>query len=111
MATCAQRDRFAEQPVAEIRTICHDLAQLADNIIQEISDPMLLQPASLDLATLKKKENELGFSLMPSFHGVHQIADIKFASPAHTSNKLEEGDEIVQVILKIHIHQCRLISQ
>lgn len=58
---------------------------------------MLLQPASLDLATLKKKENELGFSLMPSFHGIHQITEIKFTSPAHTNNKLEEGDEIVQI--------------
>lgn len=62
---------------------------------------MVLQPASLDLATLKKKENELGFSLMPSFHGIHQITDIKFASPAHQSNKLEEGDEIVQVTIII----------
>lgn len=58
MATCAQRDRFAEKPIEEIRTICGQLAKLADYIIQEITDPMILQPASLDLATLKKKPGD-----------------------------------------------------
>lgn len=64
---------------------------------KEISDPMILQPASLDLATLKKKEQELGFFLMPNNHAIHQIAEIKYGSPAHSSSKIEEGDEIVQV--------------
>lgn len=58
---------------------------------------MLLQPASLDLATLKKRENDLGFSILPNYHGSLQISDIKFGSPAHISGKIEEGDEIVQV--------------
>lgn len=58
MATCAQRDRFAEKPIEEIRTTCGQLARLADYIIQDIADPMILQPASLDLATLKKKSGD-----------------------------------------------------
>lgn len=58
MATCAQRDRFAEKPIEEIRTTCGELATLADYIIQDISDPMILQPASLDLATLKKRPGD-----------------------------------------------------
>ncbi|KAJ8946682.1 hypothetical protein NQ318_019997 [Aromia moschata] len=70
---------------------------MADHIIQEIMDPMILQPASLDLATLKKKEQELGFFILPNNHAIHQIADIKYGSPAHGSSKIEEGDEIVQV--------------
>ncbi|XP_076621719.1 connector enhancer of ksr isoform X1 [Colletes latitarsis] len=98
MATCAQRDRFAEKPIEEIRTICGQLAKLADYIIQDITDPMILQPASLDLATLKKKPgDDLGFYILPSFHGAHQIAEIKFGSAAHQCGKMEEGDEIVQV--------------
>ncbi|KAL6256051.1 hypothetical protein P5V15_013287 [Pogonomyrmex californicus] len=98
MATCAQRDRFAEKPIEEIRTTCNQLAQLADYIIQDITDPMILQPASLDLATLKKKSNDdLGFCILPSFYGVHQITEIKLGSAAHLSGKMEEGDEIVQV--------------
>lgn len=41
MATCAQRDRFAEQPVDKIRTICYSLSELADNIIQVFFDTLL----------------------------------------------------------------------
>ncbi|XP_071643471.1 uncharacterized protein Cnk isoform X3 [Temnothorax longispinosus] len=98
MATCAQRDRFAEKPVEEIRTACNKLAKLADYIIQDITDPIILQPASLDLATLKKKSSDdLGFYILPSFHGVHQITEIKLGSAAYQSGKMQEGDEIVQV--------------
>ncbi|XP_069700872.1 connector enhancer of kinase suppressor of ras 2 isoform X2 [Periplaneta americana] len=98
IATCAQRDRFAERPVEEIRSSCKELARLADSIIQDIVDPLILQPASLDLATLKKRaRDDLGFFILPSFHGVHQIGEIKFSSPAHQCGKIEEGDEVVQV--------------
>ncbi|XP_056638089.1 uncharacterized protein LOC130446068 isoform X1 [Diorhabda sublineata] len=97
MATSAHRGIFSEKPVCTIRKICEKLAKISDHIIQEIMDPMILQPASLDLATLKKKEQELGFFILPSYHAVHQIAEIKHGSPAHTSSKIEEGDEIVQV--------------
>ena len=58
IATCAQRDRFAERPVEAIRTSCKELARLADSIIQDIMDPLILQPASLDLATLKKRAGD-----------------------------------------------------
>lgn len=58
MATSAQRDRFAERPVAEIRNCSFKLANLADSIIQNITNPMILQPATLDLATIKKKAGE-----------------------------------------------------
>ncbi|KAG5898199.1 hypothetical protein JTB14_005579 [Gonioctena quinquepunctata] len=97
MATSAHRGIFSEKPVCTIRKICEKLAKIADHIIQEIMDPMILQPASLDLATLKKKEQELGFFILPHNHAIHQIADIKHGSPAHGSSKIEEGDEIVQV--------------
>ncbi|KAF7383643.1 hypothetical protein HZH66_012993 [Vespula vulgaris] len=98
MATCAQRDRFAEKPIEKIRTTCEQLAKLADYIIQDVADPMILQPVTLDLATLKKRPgDELGFYILPSFHGIHQIADIKFGSAAHQCGKMEEGDEIVQI--------------
>lgn len=97
MATSAQRDRFVENPVDQIRMTAEKLAKLADYIIQDISDPMLLQPASLNLVTLKKRESELGFNIVPSFHGVHRVSDIKYNSPAHNSGKIEDGDEIVQI--------------
>lgn len=72
MATCAQRDRFAEKPVQEIRTICSRLAMLADYIIQDVIDPIILQPASLDLATLRKRSSDdlVGFQLLYSITSV-----------------------------------------
>ncbi|XP_077295210.1 connector enhancer of ksr [Arctopsyche grandis] len=97
MATCSQRDRFAESPIETIETSCRQLATLSDKIIQEISDPMVLQPATLNLVTLKKRDNELGFDILPSCNGIHQVIDIKYGSPAHSSGKIENGDEIVQV--------------
>lgn len=58
MATCGQRDRFAERPVEEIRMSSKRLAELADSIIQDIQDPLILQPASLELVTLKKRSSD-----------------------------------------------------
>ncbi|XP_049822493.1 uncharacterized protein LOC109594029 isoform X2 [Aethina tumida] len=97
MATIALRDIFSQQPVRAIRKICEELSKKADDIIQVMSDPMILQPASLDLATLKKKEQDLGFLIMPCNHAIHQICEIKYGYPAHSCNKIENGDEIVQV--------------
>lgn len=66
MATCGQRDRFAEKPVQEIRKITGKLVRLADYIIQDIIDPIILQPASLDLVVLKKRSSDdlVGFQLL-----------------------------------------------
>ncbi|KAJ6644665.1 Connector enhancer of kinase suppressor of ras 2, partial [Pseudolycoriella hygida] len=97
IAMTAQRDRFVENPVDEIKKYALKVAKLANHIIQDISDPMILQPAMLNLVTIKKKESELGFNIMPSYYGIHVITDIKNKSPAHTSGKIEEGDEIVQI--------------
>ncbi|XP_055636097.1 uncharacterized protein LOC129775403 [Toxorhynchites rutilus septentrionalis] len=97
MATMAMRDRFSVKPVETIHIVADKMAKIADYIIQDISDPMILQPASLDLVTLKKRESDLGFLVMPSLNGIHRIAEIKFNSPAHNSGKVEEGDEIVQI--------------
>ncbi|KAL1131482.1 hypothetical protein AAG570_011099 [Ranatra chinensis] len=98
MATCGQRDRFAETPVTDMKDASAKLAKLADSIIQEMTDPLILQPASLDLATIKKRSSEdLGFYIVPSFRGVHQISDLKLNSAAHQCGKIEPGDEIVQI--------------
>lgn len=97
MATIAQRERFVENPVEQIRTTAETLERLANYIIQDITDPMLLQPASLNLVTLKKRESELGFNIETSYHGIHRVTDIKHNSPAHNSGKIEDGDEIVQI--------------
>lgn len=97
LATIAHRDRFAERPVAQIKATAERLERLANFIIQDISDPMVLQPASLNLVTLKKRESDLGFNIESSYNGIHRVTDIKYNSPAHNSGKIEDGDEIVQI--------------
>ncbi|KAI8040096.1 uncharacterized protein LOC128253963 [Drosophila gunungcola] len=97
LATIAHRDRFALQPVPAIRQTAERLENLANFVIQDISDPMVLQPASLNLVTLKKRESELGFNIESSYNGIHRVTDIKYNSPAHNSGKIEDGDEIVQI--------------
>jgi connector enhancer of kinase suppressor of Ras 2 len=72
MATIAQRDRFVSHPIRQIASLAERLSKLADYIIQDITDPMLLQPSYLDLVTLKKRESELGFYIMPSYHYIHR---------------------------------------
>ena len=80
MATCAQRDRFAEKPIEEIRTTCGQMAKLADYIIQDVADPMILQPSSLDLATLKKRPGDdlvrKVFMLIINFFALYTLSDI-----------------------------------
>ncbi|XP_073989557.1 connector enhancer of ksr isoform X3 [Rhodnius prolixus] len=98
MATCGQRDRFAETPVTDMKDASAKLAKLADSVVQEMTDPLILQPASLDLATVKKRSSDdLGFYIVPSFRGAHQISDLKLNSAAHQSGKIEPGDEIIQI--------------
>ena len=97
LATNAQRDTFAEQPMDVIRSCCDKLAALADKVIQEFTDPFILQPASLDVATVRKKaEEELGVVLEAAHHaaGVHLVTETRMLTP---SARVEPGDEIVQV--------------
>jgi hypothetical protein len=43
------------------RSCCDKLGQVADRVIQELTDPLILQPASLDVATIRKRtEEEIG---------------------------------------------------
>lgn len=72
LATIAQRDRFVDNAIERILDLAQKLSKLSDYIIQDITDPMLLQPAYLDLVTLKKRESELGFYIMPSYQFIHR---------------------------------------
>ncbi|KAK8730032.1 hypothetical protein OTU49_008429 [Cherax quadricarinatus] len=98
LATIAQRDMFAENQATVILQLCLRLAVISDKIIQEYSDPLIIQPATLDIATIKKKaDDEWGVGLQSSYHGVHQVSEVRALSPAYQCGKLQEGDELVQV--------------
>lgn len=72
LATIANRDRFVQNPIMQITNVAQKLSKLSDYIIQDITDPLLLQPTYLDLVTLKKRESELGFYIMPSYQFIHR---------------------------------------
>jgi len=94
LATNAQRDTFAEAPMDVICACCDKLAQLADQVIQECHDPLILQPASLDVATVRKKqEEELGI-VIEGGPAYHHVTEVRMLNPAA---RIEPGDEIVQV--------------
>ena len=98
LATIAQRDLFADNQATIIRDNCHELATIADDIIQNYTDPLIIQPASLDVATIKKKSDEdLGIHLVSTYDGVHQVSLVRALSPAHNCVKLTEGDQLIQV--------------
>ncbi|CAB3373851.1 Hypothetical predicted protein [Cloeon dipterum] len=99
IATCTQRDRFAENPVEEIQQKCAQLAKLADDIIENSKDSLVLQPASLDLATIRSRSgDDLGFTLARSWNGAHQVVEVNLqGTPHHQSGRIEVGDEVVQI--------------
>jgi hypothetical protein len=74
MAMSGMRDKFAEKPIDNIRQSCQQLAELADSFIQGIDDSLLLQPASLDLATLKKRPGDHLVSTISAFSRVRLVA-------------------------------------
>jgi len=95
LATNAQRDTFAETPLDVIKSCCDKLANLADKVIQEFTDSLILQPASLDVATVRKRaDEEPGIVVESPQPGIHLVTEVRMLNP---SARLEPGDEIVQV--------------
>lgn len=98
MATNAQRDTFAENPVQVIKDCCLQLARLSDNLIQDCQDPMILQPSSLKVITAKKRpdEEDFGITIDPTSMS-HLVMEVRFGSLAYQCGRIQPGDEIVQV--------------
>ncbi|XP_022667440.1 uncharacterized protein LOC111266672 [Varroa jacobsoni] len=99
LASTAQRDHFADNPLEFIKQKCLCLAELSDFIVQEYSDSLIIQPASLDVVTAKKsaKDDDWGMQITSKYSGVHIVGSVKYQSPVQLCAKVEEGDEIVQV--------------
>ena len=102
LATITSRNTFAIKPINMIRDCCDILANLADSLIRDIEDPLILQPASLDIATVKRKPNDdsmdFGIVLTPlPLNGVHLVQEVRFQSPAHQCARVQPGDEVVQI--------------
>lgn len=88
------------------RDCCEQLANLSDTLIRDVNDPIILQPASLDIATAKRKTDDENFGIVFDVSappGVHIISEVKFQSPAHQCGRIQPGDEIVQVGLLVTV--------
>ena len=44
-----------------LRDLCERLADLSDTLIRDVQDSLILQPAYLDIATTKRKADEVRF--------------------------------------------------
>ncbi|KAK3609147.1 hypothetical protein CHS0354_032674 [Potamilus streckersoni] len=81
-----------------IRMLCDICEELVIGSPDRPQDPLFVQPASLELATIRKKPGEeLGITIQSSYYGIHVISGIKDGSPADFCGKLEKGDEVIQV--------------
>ncbi len=83
------------------------MADYSDALIRQVDDPLVLQPAFLNVVTLKRKPDEADFGIIldSSHPGVHIVDEIRFGSAAHLCGRdktgdvgrVEAGDEIVQI--------------
>ena len=60
-----------DKPNSIILTNCLTFAGLCDRIVQDLHDSLAIQPASLDVALIKKRSNEeLGMHIHSSYSGI-----------------------------------------
>ncbi|CAD5117614.1 DgyrCDS6369 [Dimorphilus gyrociliatus] len=75
-----------------------ELVANCDEIIRDFNDPLVTMGPSLEVATVRKQQDQqLGIHIQSTHYGTHMIEDVKDNSPAKLSGKLEFGDELIQV--------------
>ncbi|XP_070568295.1 connector enhancer of kinase suppressor of ras 2-like [Ptychodera flava] len=99
LTTSVQMDSSASDIEDAILPVSVEIVDLCDRLIKESKDPLVIQPAQLELTTLKKKrpDESLGMMIKATYEGVHVITGTKDQSPADLSRKVHPGDEVVQV--------------
>ncbi|XP_067675863.1 connector enhancer of kinase suppressor of ras 2-like isoform X1 [Haliotis asinina] len=94
----AQRDSNLTETEESIMRSCRMLFEICDDLVMNSKEPLVVQPASLEVATIRKKQpEELGLHISSSYYGIHAISGIKELSPADLCRKIEKGDEVIQV--------------
>ncbi|XP_003746327.1 connector enhancer of kinase suppressor of ras 3 [Galendromus occidentalis] len=102
LASTAQRDHFADNPLGLIKQKCLCLAEISDFVVQEYADSLITQPASIEVVSARKprQEDDWGMQITTKFGGVHIVRSVRLKSPVQLCAKVEEGDEIVQINLQ-----------
>ncbi|XP_076466111.1 uncharacterized protein LOC143297590 [Babylonia areolata] len=98
MVTVTQRESSFAEPEEAIIKSCRTLMGCCDGLVQNTKDPLVIQPAALEQATIRKTHGEeLGMNIHSAYNGIHKISSIKELSPADMCSKIEKGDELLQV--------------
>ncbi|XP_061167502.1 CNK3/IPCEF1 fusion protein-like isoform X2 [Saccostrea echinata] len=98
LISACQKDVSDPNPEEKIYTACHMLADYCDGLVVNNTETLVIQPALLEQATIRKKPGEeLGMRIHSAYYGVHVIGEVKDRSPAGLCGKIEKGDEVVQV--------------
>ncbi|XP_070191214.1 CNK3/IPCEF1 fusion protein-like isoform X2 [Littorina saxatilis] len=98
LVTVTQRESSYVDPEEAIIKSCRVLIDYCDGMVQNTKDALVIQPAALEQATIRKKQGEeLGMNIQSAYNGIHGISSIKDMSPADMCSKIEKGDEVLQV--------------
>ncbi|XP_021380068.1 uncharacterized protein LOC110467307 isoform X2 [Mizuhopecten yessoensis] len=93
-----QKDSRQNDIEDNILKSCIILTEVCDELVIKNKESLVVQPASLEQATIRKKPGEeLGMHIQSSYYGIHVIGGIKEMSPADLCGKIEKGDEVIQV--------------
>ncbi|KAH9504717.1 Connector enhancer of kinase suppressor of ras 2 [Bulinus truncatus] len=98
LVTVAQKESGIPEVEGAIVKTCQGMTEYCDELVLNMKESLVVQPASLEMATIRKKPgDELGMNIQSSYFGCHIIGFIKDTSPAHLCSKIEKGDEVLQV--------------
>lgn len=100
LTSTAQRDQFVERPNDIIEKSSKALSDYCDRIVHGTKDALLIQPFQLEKVKIRKKSNESDLGLIIKSQTntcIHTIDKITPLSLAKKTNKLNEGDEIIQI--------------
>jgi hypothetical protein len=64
LATTGQRDSFAEDPEKSICLLCKELSLACENLVQNSTESLLIQPASVEVVTVKKRMSDPSIKLV-----------------------------------------------
>ncbi|CAG5126316.1 unnamed protein product, partial [Candidula unifasciata] len=98
LVTVAQRESGISEVENAIVKTCQGMTEYCDELVLNMKETLVVQPASLEMATIRKKQGEeLGMNIQSSYFGIHVIGCIKEMSPADLCSKIDKGDEVIQV--------------
>ncbi|XP_033636085.1 connector enhancer of kinase suppressor of ras 2-like isoform X1 [Asterias rubens] len=100
MTQAVQQQSNLTAAVPEIMAIAREFTAITDNLNRQSTDPLVIQPTTVEEVRIRKKqiEEELGLFIKTStIDGIHYITGTKEQSAANLSRKVGSGDELLRV--------------